>query len=363
MKSVKNRVDLQGWFEAAGGGRGFKTLVLEVHKEDPVAGDATVLAGLFPDQQVLPTEDGALWRLVGDEEFVVDSLNRRFWRFHTHDASGSARRILDRAVSSSRHLDKMWLPWEHMVNIQSNVNSPPRASFKAGQIASDKRARVSFNKMGKEEHAILRTFHKNNYSVVYDSVVLSIYDSDYGHFQEKLRGDGTFIVTGETFSGHECFVGDVVKRYRRLIEGVESNALRWVASGAGVKPLGKPIVIQFDGPFPDRVQLYKEMFSCRLPFRLWAPALSEKSATLEEAVISVQAVDLHVGQRLKIEMGDDWIRVSVREGVCGNTVARLIANLQQYVSSPLRLADPELQAALDQTLSYPDIPEDVLALA
>lgn len=80
-------------------------------------------------------------------------------------------------------------------------------------------------------------------------------------------------------------------------------------------------------------------------------------------MISVQAVDLHVGQRLKIEMGDDWIRVSVREGVCGNTVARLIANLQQYVNSPLRLADPELQAALDQTLSYPDIPEDVLALA
>lgn len=95
MKAVKNRADLQGWFEAVSGRRGLKTLVLEVHKEDPVARDEAALASLFPDQQVLPTEDGALWRLIGDEEFVVDSLNRRFWRFHTHDASGSARRILD----------------------------------------------------------------------------------------------------------------------------------------------------------------------------------------------------------------------------------------------------------------------------
>ena len=64
-----------------------------------------------------------------------------------------------------------------------------------------------------------------------------------------------------------------------------------------------------------------------------------------------------------MELGNDWVRVYVREGNCGNTVARLIANLQKYANAPLRLADPDLQAALEQTLSYPGAPQGALALA
>lgn len=303
--AVKERADLQDWFEAVGEGRGLKTLVLEVHREGLGAADAVeALATLFPDQQVHPTEDGTLQRLVGDEEFVVDSLECRFWSFHTPDASGSARAILDRAVSYSRHLDRMWLPWEHLRNIQSE-----------------------------------------------------------GRFQEKLIGYGIFVTIGDTFHGHESFVGDVVGRYSRLIEGVEGNAMRWEPSGVGIRPVGKPIFIEFERPFPDRGRLYQDMFSCRMPFRLWAAASPDRASVPDGEVISAEAVDLHVGQRLTIEMGDDWVRVYVREGNCGNSVARLIANLQKYANAPLRLADPGLQAALDETLSYSAAPQGALALA
>ena len=303
--AVKERADLQDWFEAVGKGRGLKTLVLEVHQDGLVAADAVeALATLFPDHPVHPTEEGALQRLVGDEEFVVDSLDRRFWSFHTPDVSGSARAILDRAVISSRHLDRMWLSGEHLRNIQPD-----------------------------------------------------------GPFREKLTGDGTFATTGDTFHGHESFVGDVVGRYRRLIEGVEGNAMRWESSEAGIRPLGKPIFIEFERPFPDRGRLYQDMFSCRMPFRLWAAASPDRASVSDGEVISAEAVDLHVGQRLTMELGNDWVRVYVREGNCGNSVARLIANLQKYANSPLRLADPDLQATLDQMLSYPEAPQGALALA
>lgn len=362
--AVKERADLQDWFEMVGKGRGLKTLVLEVHREGLAAADAVeALATLFPDQQTHPTEDGTLQRLVGEEEFVVDSLDRRFWSFHTPDASGSARAILDRAVSSSRHLDRMWLSWEHLYNIQSDADSPSRASFKASQVATGKQAAVSFNGMGQEEHAILRQFFDYSYSVAYDNVSFEIYDPDYGRFREKLTGDGTFITTGDTFHGHESFVGDVVGRYRQLIEGVEGNAMRWESSEAGVRPLGKPIFIEFERPFPDRGRLYQDMFSCRMPFRLWAAASPDRASVSDGEVISAEAVDLHVGQRLTMELGNDWVRVYVREGNCGNSVARLIANLQKYANSPLRLADPDLQATLDQMLSYPEAPQGALALA
>ena len=362
--AVKERADLQDWFEAIGEGRGLKTLVLEVHREGLGAADAVeALATLFPDQQVHPTEDGTLQRLVGEEEFVVDSLERRFWSFHTPDASGSARAVLDRAVSYSRHLDRMWLPWEHLRNIQPDADSPSRASFKASQVATGKQAAVSFNKMGWEEHDILQIFYEYNYSLAYDNVLFEIYDPDYGRFREKLTGDGTFVTIGDTFHGHESFVGDVVGRYSRLIEGVEGNAMRWEPSGVGIRPVGKPIFIEFERPFPDRGRLYQDMFSCRMPFRLWAAASPDRASVPDGEVISAEAVDLHVGQRLTIEMGDDWVRVYVREGNCGNSVARLIANLQRYANAPLRLADPGLQAALDETLSYSAAPQGALALA
>lgn len=182
-------------------------------------------------------------------------------------------------------------------------------------------------------------------------------------FREKLIKDSMFITIGDTFHGHESFVGDVVGRYRRLIEGVEGNALRWELSESGVRPLGKPIFIEFERPFPDRGRLYQDMFSCRMPFRLWAAASPDRASVPDGEVISAEAVDLHVGQRLTIEMGDDWVRVYVREGNCGNTVARLIANLQRYANAPLRLADPGLQETLDQTLSYSAAPQGALALA
>jgi hypothetical protein len=89
--------------------------------------------------------------------------------------------------------------------------------------------------------------------------------------------------------------------------------------------------IRFSRPIPDLPAFCEELFSSRAPFRLWGqPAFTENEALVE-------AVDLHVGQRIGIELGHDRMRVYLHAGSCGNTVARC--------DGALILTHPSLQDA------------------
>jgi hypothetical protein len=102
---------------------------------------------------------------------------------------------------------------------------------------------------------------------------------------------------------------------------------------------GVPIGIRFSRQITDLAAFCEELFSARAPWRLWGqPEISGDTAL-------VDAVDLHVGQRLSIEVGAEWMRVYLPAGACGNTVARLISNLQAHFDSALSLAQPALQEA------------------
>jgi hypothetical protein len=100
-----------------------------------------------------------------------------------------------------------------------------------------------------------------------------------------------------------------------------------------------PIGIRFSRPIPDLPAFREELFSSRAPFRLWGqPAVTEGEALVE-------AVDLHAGQRIGIELGHDWMRVNLHAGSYGNTVARLISNLQTRFYGALALTHPDLHDA------------------
>jgi hypothetical protein len=72
-------------------------------------------------------------------------------------------------------------------------------------------------------------------------------------------------------------------------------------------------------------------------------------------IAEVEAVDLHVGRKLRFDIGSDWLRIYVFEGGCGNSVARLITNLQHHFDGALALLDPELATALETTTDIADL--------
>lgn len=104
---------------------------------------------------------------------------------------------------------------------------------------------------------------------------------------------------------------------------------------------GSPITLRFSRPIPDLDYFLEQLFSAREPFRLWG-----LPRRFGENLAEVEAVDLHVGQRLRFDVAAEWMRVYLFKGGCGNTVARLAANLQRHFDGALSIGDQELDAYL-----------------
>jgi hypothetical protein len=188
-------------------------------------------------------------------------------------------------------------------------------------------------------------------AVSFSNIEVDLNDPDLGPLRESVRRWGAFAAHGEQFTHHAQFVQTVISRYARLVESIEALSLRFdplnEASAdtlqdtdtGGASFAGMPIGIRFSRPIPDLPAFCDELFSSRAPFRLWGqPAVTEDEALVE-------AVDLHVGQRMGIELGRDWMRVYLHAGSCGNTVARLISNLQTRFDGALALTHQDLQDA------------------
>lgn len=92
-------------------------------------------------------------------------------------------------------------------------------------------------------------------------------------------------------------------------------------------------MIDFARPLVDVDRFVAGLFTSKEPFRLWAVPRK-----LDQEEWEANAVDLHVGQTLRLEITPRWMRVLLGEHTCGNTLARLITNLQHRFNAESRLA-------------------------
>lgn len=85
----------------------------------------------------------------------------------------------------------------------------------------------------------------------------------------------------------------------------------------------------------------------RGPLRLWGNPI-----WLDERKVHVYGVDLHLWQRIYLELTPSRFVLVLPKGTCGNTVHRLISNIQRYIS-------PEVQTHIGN-YRYEDIVRNVL---
>jgi hypothetical protein len=330
-----------------------KTFVLEVHAEDPdaylreIAGDATVE----------PTEDVYLsfLKIDDDASFWVDRLNPRFWSFHTTMQSGRAGAWIHERVESRRDTDWMWLPSGHLRHVAPGASSRRiRSEFIGDRLLDpDEPAQdLKVHLTGAHAERLLdqiASISEYRSAVSFNSVEVILDNAELGVLREAVKRQGSFAALGDSFSYHAQFVRSVVARYEHLVKTIEDSGLRFdsiegdVARDddyVGATFAGHPISIEFSRQIRDLPHFCSELFNSRAPFRLWGrPAFHNEFA-------EVDAVDLHVGERLRVEVGHDWLRVYLQWDNCGNTVARLISNLQSHFDSALAVKNSRISAAV-----------------
>lgn len=148
---------------------------------------------------------------------------------------------------------------------------------------------------------------------------------------DDLDYNGIFAVrTGKSVYDHVTLVEMVKEKYHEQMKTIEDNSI-------GVRQVenrtlyeGKAFDFEFKRTIPDWNVFLEKMFNCTLPFRMWG--LKEK---IEEGYYSILAVDLHTGDPVDLEIADNFMRVYLPKGSCGNVVLRLFVNLQQYFDSTI----------------------------
>lgn len=324
-----------------------KTLIIEVHTND----STETLHSLFGADSVEPTSDAFLYRArVESGELWVDQLDERFWSVHTGAPLAQVRRHLHERVQSSHDLDWMWLPTQHLERVHRHTPAQRiRTNFSGSDLrgAGAPGAGLRLHASGRDAGSLVDLLERSSEfagAVALDSVQIGMDDGTGGVMKEAVDRKGVFLGEGDSFDTHVQFVRSVVRRYGVFVSLLEAKSVRWeVVPDGGGQLTGSPVGVLFSRPVPDVARFAENLFTSREPFRLWG------SPTVSEGVAEVDAVDLHVGQRVRIDIGPQWMRVHLEEGSCGNTVARLISNLQHRFDSRLTLSDPQLQAALTAT--------------
>ena len=140
---------------------------------------------------------------------------------------------------------------------------------------------------------------------------------------------GAFVMGHGDFSVAASAVWNMVRRYEQWIRALEerhrlsSRALE----GSGITVDGDVATIMFGRAVEDLDRLVEGLFTAKEPFRLWGVP--------ERVPVGwfADAVDLHVGHPLRMDILRDRVRVLLEPETCGNTLARLLTNLQQRLDA------------------------------
>jgi len=331
--------------EAAFGGRlrtgGMKSRLLEAHPPEHSSEGCGALLGVFAERAGLDLQalDDDLWALLGPEDaFFFDTANARFWQLHSTALAETVESLVKTRLIPDHRIDSAWMP-AHLLREFEGTRTWLRSSFNSDRLVpadGDPARRWRMQLEGDEPEELLALVSNNeryasNASLT--AVGSTIVDGDRRvqlatDFQGKVISHGTSFeliagVLWRTARRYERYIGELEDRYRLTTNPCES---------VGLQIDGDVATLELKRHIPDLELFLDGLFSCRAPFRLWAVPREVAHEQWE-----ANAVDLHVGHPLHLEITPRWIRIMLDEHTCGNTLARLIANLQQHFDARAEL--------------------------
>lgn len=88
--------------------------------------------------------------------------------------------------------------------------------------------------------------------------------------------------------------------------------------------------MQLGREIEDMGRFVSGLFAAREPFRLWAVP-----NFVSESYVEAVVVDLHVGQHFRMDVSPNMLRLYLPASACGNTVLRLVTNLQHRYNATI----------------------------
>lgn len=346
-----------------------KTYIVEVDRiPDAELGECLrrMIASAWPSHSVMPTDDASLFQILGsDASFMVDMVADRFWLFHSVDAADVADAAVLGTLVQTAAADSMWLPSDFLHDLLA-VEVPRGFSTSFDSDYFRRRSWGEYEGSWRyagpsdeeadeldtlEDEAPLETLSLRmsgtQASLMLEAVEsvedlrqhLTVSRAKIRHGEEstalvEVGFDGRALCRGPDYLQYMDLLRRILDPYSRWLQRVASDCtFRVLGEGPrGLSLDGEPIVIKFPQPVPQAEAFYARLLSGARPFRLWG-----KPERQSEGYWSGTVCDLHGGGVLRMDLGEEYIRVYLQDGCCANTVLRLVTNLQRAFSSQMEM--------------------------
>ena len=271
-------------------------------------------------------------------EFFLDDADPRFPVLHTNEKSGDAARIVEKLTRETRRaLDRAWLHSD-MLEVLAGMPGNSFRGFAAcsdrrpgsgedGADAGDLRLSVSGSMAARMKTLVMQDPQMGRTCASMVRIARGAESCGRGYAQDEVHRDGHFALKrGKSADDHLALVQMCRERYSESVKSVEGPR----ADGPDLLD-GGPFDFEFPNGIGDAGALISSMFGSTAPFKLWGI-----KSSIADGYFGVAAVDLHAGSPLDFEIADDMMRVYPGRGGCGNTILRLLANLQIYHDAKAR---------------------------
>lgn len=289
-------------------------------------------------------------RLAGGEprQFFVDVSDRRFVTIHTNGKAEDVERVIAALTDESCGMfDNMWMHHgmlEHMakkvgsglVGFAMRYTDSLLARAEAGHDASaleDLHINISGSKASRLRD-MMRVDRDFRDIVAYRKIRVlrgpQGGESDYVH--DDIASTGYFAVKqGKSVQNHLGVVEESKEIYSRAVAGVEDCRLGICDAGGKAVAKGRALNFTLSRRITDIDQFVSMLFNSAKPFKLGGI----KSA-IEPGYYRVLAVDMHTGDPMTFEIASGMMRIYLSQHSCGNTVLRLLTNLQASYGTDVR---------------------------
>lgn len=319
----------------------------------------------------------------------LEVITPRYFVFYTFHHSEKADKWVKNLVSNSPDLDHIWLSgltfnvlWEKIVQLckpyryvsilfvhesiyqiddenledESKENKDISSSFNETETIEVVERRASKFKLVDKISVVNKKLNKlqNLYSPLYAISQLR-FPSPIGSGGHDFYDFGKVTNRSGNFRDHRSHILYVQRIYDNLMKETEEKAWYSMSKesvtipGSFQKLIGSPVTILFSEKLNEKTFNYwiKSTFGkANNRFRLWGNPI-----WLGPKKVHVYGVDKHLWKPIFLEFTDKHLIAIIPKGTCGNTVHRLICNIQKYIDPAAKayIGDTEYKMIVDKS--------------
>ncbi|QCT75493.1 hypothetical protein [Macrococcoides canis] len=276
-------------------------------------------------------------------QYFFDISNTRFWKMHSLDYAKNTDK-LQNILLKQMNMDSIWLPSSFMYSTKDKVGDLYSLGISFKDILEEESTSnierflnesndLNLQLSKKMADPIISSLLNENFQkeLAFNSIGLLTNDDD-DFIVDTIKYHGKFTARGNSFSMHIHNVNNVLDDYINKIVQLEKELpLKYVEN----KLYGNYAYIKLS----KQVDIFKFIdLLCdgKKPFRLFGTPIASGN------IITINAIDTHVGNfakklNININMKTNELMVELLENSCGNSIARLITNINLFVDASATL--------------------------